>query len=382
MKVIIAGDFCDKERISDMLIKGDYKSLFDNIKPIVEEHDCSFVNFEFPIVLKEGNPIPKCGPNLKGHPNSVAAIKYAGFSCATLANNHILDQGERCCLDTKHLLEDANIATVGVGNNLEDAGEILYLDKADKTLAVINCCEHEFTIATNKSAGANPLNPIRQYSKIQEAKNKADYVIVIVHGGHEHFQLPSPRMKETYRFFVEVGADAVINHHQHCYSGYEYYKGKPIVYGLGNFLFDWEGKRNGIWNEGYMASITFNPNQDPILDIIPYTQCNEEPSVKLMNVDERNTFNKHINYLNEIINDEIQLESKFSEYASSRARDVLSIFAPWMSRISKGLCARGFLPLLLNLRRTRILRNYLICEAHRDITCFNVNDLWARLNSK
>ena len=42
-------------------------------------------------------------------------------------------------------------------------------------------------------------------------------------------------MKETYRFFVDCGADAVINHHQHCYSGYEYYKDKFICYGLGNF---------------------------------------------------------------------------------------------------------------------------------------------------
>lgn len=42
-------------------------------------------------------------------------------------------------------------------------------------------------------------------------------------------------MQEIYRFFVDIGADAVINHHQHCYSGYEVYKEKPIFYGLGNF---------------------------------------------------------------------------------------------------------------------------------------------------
>ena len=42
-----------------------------------------------------------------------------------------------------------------------------------------------------------------------------------------------------------VGADAVVNHHQHCYSGYEVYKDKPVFYGLGNLLFDHASKRSG-----------------------------------------------------------------------------------------------------------------------------------------
>ena len=84
----------------------------------------------------------------------------------------------------------------------------------------------------------NPLLPIQQFYKIQEAKENADYVLVIVHGGIEHYQLPTSRMIETYRFFIDAGADAVVNHHQHCYSGYERYKSKPIIYGLGNLLFD------------------------------------------------------------------------------------------------------------------------------------------------
>ena len=134
---------------------------------------------------------------------------------------------------------------------------ILYKEIGDKKLAVINCCEHEFSIATETTAGSNPLNPISQYYAIKEAKEKADYVLVIVHGGHEHYQLPSTRMQETYRFFIDVGADAVVNHHQHCYSGYEYYNGKPIMYGLGNFCFDEGLKKTKQWHEGYIVEISF-----------------------------------------------------------------------------------------------------------------------------
>ena len=159
-------------------------------------------------------------------------------------------------LDTLMYLNDKQADFVGGGNSLRQASETLYKSIDGHTLAVINCCEHEFSIATETSSGANPLNPIQQYYKIQEARKNADYVLVIVHGGHEHYQLPSPRMKETYRFFVDAGADAVVNHHQHCYSGYEVYNGKPIFYGIGNFLFDREGVRNSIWNEGDMVLLT------------------------------------------------------------------------------------------------------------------------------
>ena len=216
--ILIAGDFCQRYRIDEAIKKRLYGDLFDEVKTIIETADYSIVNFEFPIILDSTNakPILKCGPNLQGTKEAVDAVKYAGFNCCTLANNHILDQGEQCCLDTKNELEKAGIDTVGVGSNLEDAASILYKEIRGETLAIINCCEHEFSIATDTTIGANPLNHIQQYYRIQEARSKADYVLVIVHGGHEHCQLPSPEMQETYRFFIDSGADAVVNHHQHC----------------------------------------------------------------------------------------------------------------------------------------------------------------------
>ena len=129
-------------------------------------------------------------------------------------------------------------------------------------------------IATDTSAGSNPLNIVQQYYAIREAKNNATNVIVIVHGGVEHYWLPSPRMKETYRFFIDAGADAVINHHQHCYSGYEVFKKKPIFYGLGNFCFD-GNKGNKRWTTGYLVNLNLSENTVDF-ELIPYRQCYEE----------------------------------------------------------------------------------------------------------
>ncbi len=223
MKIIVTGDLCDNGRVSPIIKNGDYSQLFESVREIISSADISIVNFEFPIVDGETTPIKKNGPCLKGHRNSIDAIKYAGFNVCTLANNHILDQGEKCCLNTKRYIETAGLKTVGAGMNEKESSCILYLKNDGKTIAIINCCEHEFSIATKDSAGANGLNPISQYYKIKEARDKADFVMVIVHGGHENYQLPSLRMKELYHFYIDVGADIVINHHQHCYSGYETY---------------------------------------------------------------------------------------------------------------------------------------------------------------
>lgn len=78
------------------------------------------------------------------------------------------------------MLEKGGIFTVGVGIDLNDAARILYIESKGRKLAIINCCENEFSVATESTAGGNPLLPIQQFYKIQEAKENADYVLVIV----------------------------------------------------------------------------------------------------------------------------------------------------------------------------------------------------------
>lgn len=366
-KILIAGDFCQKYRVDRIVKEKRFGELFDEAKHIIESVDYSIVNFEFPIVLNKDktHQIPKCGPNLQGTIEAADAVKYAGFNCCTLANNHILDYGEQCCIDTKEALEQVEIDTVGAGRNLYEAASILYKVINDETIAVINCCEHEFSIATKISAGANPLSPIQQWYKIKEAKTKADYVIIIVHGGHEHYQLPSPRMKETYRFFIDAGADAVINHHQHCYSGYEIYNNCPIFYGLGNFLFDHCDNRYKIWNEGYMVTLEFSKDQKTFI-LHPYNQCNELPTVTLMNEKERMHFYKNIKKLNNIIADENQLTKEHETWIGMTSMGMASIFEPYIMRINKCLLRIGIASSVLNNKRRYQILNYINCESHLD----------------
>ena len=148
MKILIAADFCPRERVAKLIESGNNEAIFGNVKTIVAQSDYGIVNFECPVRTSSGAGIKKAGPSLKCSAKSVEALRYAGFKCVTLANNHFYDQGEAGVKETIQTLINAGIAYVGGGENLEEAGRTLFQEVKDKTIAIINCCEHEFSIAT------------------------------------------------------------------------------------------------------------------------------------------------------------------------------------------------------------------------------------------
>lgn len=376
MIVIVAGDICPQGWDVNSLGDNDFEAIFGGVKGIVSKNDYSIVNFECPVLEGEGKPIVKCGPNLRCGQNGIKAIKWAGFDCVTLANNHFLDYGDNGVSRTLEVCENNGIETVGGGMDLVEASKILFKQIEGKTLAVINCCEHEFSIATETSAGSNPLNPIRQYYAIKEAREKADYVLVIVHGGHEHYNLPSPRMQEIYRFFIDAGADAVVNHHQHCYSGYEVYQDKPIFYGLGNFCFDktHEGLPDA-WHEGYMVELIFGEEEGIGYKLVPYTQCKEKLSVELMTGEEYELFLKKIRQLNAIIADPVQLKVMHEEWMEKNGSSFEHQFLPYTNRWLVSAYRRHLIPSFLSKERLLVLQNHLECESHRERSLFALNSL-------
>lgn len=365
VKIIVAGDYCPRGRVEELVKNEDYKRIFGQVKTEIEQCDYSIVNFECPVLTTEGGGIKKAGPSLKCSAKSVDALKYAGFKCVALANNHFYDQGEEGVKETIHTLKDAGIAYVGGGMILEEAGQTLYQKVKNKTFAIINCCEHEFSIATETTGGSNPLNPIKQYYAIKEAKEKADHVIVIVHGGIEHFQYPAPRMVELYRFFIDTGADVVINHHQHCFSGAERWQGKPIFYGLGNFCFDWPEKSSKLWNEGCMVILEFE-NEEINYSLVPYTQNEETVGVHLKSYEEYKEWKDQFDIISDVIVDEKKLQEEYDALLSKTERKFSIYLTPYTNRYSLALYMRHLLPLLLPKKRLRELFNLIRCESHRD----------------
>ena len=358
MKILIAGDYYPRRRIAKLLVENDY-SFFDEIIPITNDCDYSIVNFEGCVASDSDTPIDKTGPNLKCEENAINSIKYAGFDCVTLANNHFRDYGDSGVWKTLECCKKEGIDSVGGGINLDEAKNVLYKTIDGKTIAIINRCESEWSIATKVRGGAAPINPINDYYMIKEASNKADYVLMIIHGGIEEYPYPTPRMKQLYRFYIDAGADAIINHHQHCISGYEFYCNKPIFYGLGNFCFDWVTGPAKWWEEEFMVMIDFGPAKIEF-QLYPYLQFSDLPKVAI--IKDRSSFDDEIQKLNQVISSDVLLEAKFLEWTSKRNN--ISLLEPYNNKITMGLFARRLLPSFLNDSKKRQILNLVRCESH------------------
>jgi poly-gamma-glutamate synthesis protein (capsule biosynthesis protein) len=364
ISILIAGDLIPYERTVPLFEAHKTDCLFGDILSLIKESDFSVVNLEAPIVLDKPTPIRKSGPNLYASLAAMEVVKDAGFDMLTLANNHFRDQGQSGVCNTISSADSIGLNYVGGGKNLEEARKISYQRIKDKIFAFINVCEQEYSIAEDEYGGSNPYDLINIHKDIVEAKKRADYLILIIHGGIEHYQLPSPRMKREYRYFVELGADVVINHHQHCCSGYEVYQGKPIFYGLGNFCFDLKVYRNnGLWDKGWLVRLLFEDNNIGF-SLFPIQQCANTPNVQLL---ESDAFASTLDKLNQIIDNDRQLEEEYEKWVTKKTKQRISQLNAFGTKYFDRLYKRGLFGTLYNTQRLYLIKNLLYCESHLDV---------------
>lgn len=378
IQILIAGDFCPQERILKMIDAKAYAGVFGQFLQLFSKVDYNVVNLECPVLKQNGSPIKKVGSAMYARPGVMSMFKEAGINLVTLANNHFYDFGQQGITDTIESCQVNAIDFVGGGIDTQQATQTLYRKIKGVRFAFINVCENEFSIAADTHGGSNPLDIIINYNQIREAKAKADYVIVITHGGHEYYQLPSPRMQSVYRFFVDAGASAVVNHHTHCYSGYEVYRGSPIFYSLGNFSFDWHKRRNDTWNEGYAVVLEF-ANQTVAFKTYPYIQGNQHPGIVFMNDRQRVSFEIKITQLNDTIQNDEMLKKLFNSYCLENRQLSMVIFEPYSNKVQSALFYRKWIPSFLGEKRLINIVNKLFCESHRDVLFENLKHEYSKL---
>ncbi len=364
VNILFAGDFCAQLRNEALILNSHFDLLFNDIKSELDKSDLNVVDLESPLVVN-GKPIHKTGPHLKAHPDSVKALKYANIGLVAMANNHIMDYGDVGLLETIKHCSQAGIATFGVGRNLSEARKPFSTTIKDKRIAILNFTENEWCNTHGNEAGANPLDIIKNYRDIKQAKDQHDFVIVVFHGGNEHYELPSPRLKELFRFFVEAGASAVIGHHTHVVSGYEVYKDAPLFYSLGNFCFDWPGMRNSAWNIGMAIRLILKNTIS--FEIIPIKQSDEQPGTTLLNEQDKTVFNQRLQKLNSIISNDQELESRFNSFCESK-KDIYNIYLePYRSSWLASLRKRRLIPSVFSAKKKRLILNITRCESHREV---------------
>jgi hypothetical protein len=371
IKLIITGDFCPQERVQNIILSGNFNSLYNDFLPHLADSDLNITNLESPLAGVK-TPVVKIGPNHIAKEMCVDALVYGNFNILTLSNNHIYDQGEDGLNSTFQLCNKNNIDYVGAGRNIEEASKVLFRQIKNKKLAFLNFSENEFSTATNSKAGSNPLNPVKNYYSIKSARENSDYVIVIVHGGHEGYSLPSNRMIETYRFFIDAGANIVIGHHTHCFSGHENYGGGLIFYSLGNFIFDSDDFRNNDWNYGYAVKFLFEDDSISF-DLLPYRQCDDRPGIFLLNSTEMLDFEAKIKKLNNMIGSPELLQKEWEKLIMQRKNFYTVNFEVFSSRFYRALRSRNLLPGLLSKKKKLQVLSLIRCEAHRDLVIESLN---------
>ena len=205
----------------------------------IRNADIFMANQEFPFSSR-GEQAPDKQYTFRLPPEKVSMFHEMGIDIVTLANNHALDFGTDALLDTCRTLDDTGIYRVGAGS-LEEAKCWQTIEAGGKRIGFLGATR-VIPVADWAATAYSPgmlatYDPTVLLEQIQAAKAVNDYVIVYVHWGVEREEFPKDYQKELGRQYIDAGADLVIGSHPHVLQGIEYYKGKPIVYSLGNFVF-------------------------------------------------------------------------------------------------------------------------------------------------
>ena len=365
--LLVAGDLCPAGFIGAKLSGPDAGSVFGGLASVLGSVDLSVVNIECPL-SDDPDPTTKSGPLLWGPPAAAHGIRVAGFTVASLANNHVRDAGGRGVLHSVAACEAAGLDTVGAGSDYSAATKPLIKRLGDLTVAILAFAENEFSTTTGAQPGAWPFDLVDNARQISQAARDFDYVLVLFHGGAEHYPLPSPRMQKACRFFVDMGADAVVCHHSHVPGGYEIYKDAPIAYGTGNLLFDPSGPAPADWLTGFLVRLHAGRHMTAGMEIIPYRQDPAAPSVSLLTGSDKDSFLSRSSSLNQVIADADLLKKRWMTFCSERRPELLGSLL-CLTRPESWLLDRGRLPgarYRLTQKHIARLRNLFSCETHAE----------------
>jgi poly-gamma-glutamate synthesis protein (capsule biosynthesis protein) len=243
------------------------RGAFGPLTPLFQKAGVALVNLELP--LSRGGRAQPEKILLRGAPEMAGALTEARFDALALANNHMLDYGEEALLDTLALLEESGLPSAGAGPHLAAARRAAAIERGGLKIGLLafsSIIPRGFSAGPGKP-GINPLRAHTAYETwrdvneypgtlpkvatwadekdlgrmkrdIRALKRRADAVIVNHHWGTSMTHKTQDFQTELARASIDAGADLVLGGHPHVLQGVEFYKDTPIVYSMGNLIFD------------------------------------------------------------------------------------------------------------------------------------------------
>lgn len=231
--LMFSGDVTLADHFQEVMGKN-FKKPFADLDEY-RQADLSMVNLENPLT-RATSPMPNKQFNFKADPEDVKVLEAGGVDIVNLANNHTMDYQADGLKETLQTLDKAGIQYVGAGKDLTEARRPKIIDVKGQRVAYLSYWGEEYGAEPGK-AGVNSVQENRIAEDIRAIRNQVDWVIVNYHWGQELAQAPADWQVKLGHFTIDQGADVVVGHHPHVLQGAEIYRGRPIAYSLGNFIF-------------------------------------------------------------------------------------------------------------------------------------------------
>ena len=362
--VLLGGDLVPTASNMDRFVSG--KDLWDpNLISMRNSADIMVFNLECPLT-DTGTPIEKCGPNMKAPQSAVCGIRALNPNAVGIGNNHILDYGSEGLKQTLAALCRENILSFGAGINLHEADQPLIIEKNGIHIGFYAVAEHEFSCADEFKSGANPLDPLRILSRISEIRQTCDFLIVLYHGGREHYPYPSPNLQKRCRMIASAGADLISCQHSHCIGCRETYQGTEIIYGQGNFLFD-DPEADDTFRTGLLIKLEIE-DDDFSAEYIPV--ISEMGKCMLAGESERKSILGAYEERSAQISDPCEVERLYREYAERMKDKMMKVFLngnPLLKAVN--LLYGRKTSNIYSMEARRAILNSMQCESLNELLC-------------
>ena len=245
VRICIGGDTSIDSEFADFARSRSVDYPWGDISEVMNEADIAIVNLET-CVSDRGVSEKREGYGFQTPPEMLEGFANAGIDAVNLANNHTRDFGYDALLDTFTNLTDYGIGYFGAGNDLDEAGGLLIIEKNGVKIGLTganNVTLNRSCAATEGHAGINQIgdpdseSALAYIERLKEYDSQCDVLIVFLHAGIEEVFDATSYQKQMTRAFIDAGADIVVGGHPHTLQPIEFYNGKLIIYSIGNFIF-------------------------------------------------------------------------------------------------------------------------------------------------
>lgn len=267
----VIGDISLARKVDTLIQQHGVDYPLGSTAAILKAGDITVANLEAAL-SDRGRPLPNKLIWLRGKPSSAAALTRAGIDVVNLANNHILDYDTESLLQTFDVLGQNGVAYFGAGEDLSRARRPAFVEAKGVRVAFLGYNEFAPLFfsrdyprsfeATATQSGTPPLKPAMVEADVREAKKVSDAVVVYFHWGVEETDFPLPTQRTMARGFIDAGADLVAGTHPHVLQGVEFYRGRPVFYSLGNYVYD-QRKPKQVESLIFTATVTPEGLTDP-----------------------------------------------------------------------------------------------------------------------